>query len=120
MVVDDGAHALRVVDQLLRGSSGPVPGIELREPGAEDGPASLAIALGLDKWALIHTDENMVQHRSVGSSGDDLPSIDVEWEEPTLVPQNHFVDSAVAADAVAQWLVDRTLSDVVVWSAETY
>lgn len=96
-----------------------VPGLELRRTdAAEDDPASLSIAVSDGRWALIHTDSEMTQHRT----DSDVPgdgTRDVQWEELTALPVTWFVPKSEATAAVTEWIEDEALPDSVNWSDQT-
>lgn len=100
-----------VVDDKLGGARG----FSLSDPSTDDSSANLAIAVDSTRWALIHTDDALDQHRTVGDSDPDT-SIDVLFDEVTPIPRSWFITPASAEIAIAQWLTDRTLSLEIEWS----
>lgn len=99
--------------------SAAVPGLELRRTdAAEDDPASLSIAVSDGRWALVHTDSVMTQHRTESDVQGD-GTRDVQWEEVTPLPVTWFVPTSEAAAAVAEWIEAEALPDSVSWSDQT-
>ncbi|WP_109508815.1 Imm1 family immunity protein [Nocardioides speluncae] len=95
------------------------PGLELRRSDAtEDNPASLSIAVADGRWALVHTDSEMTQHRTdSGGTGDGTH--DVQWEEVTPLPSAWFVPLSEATAAVSEWIGSAVLPESVTWSDQT-
>jgi hypothetical protein len=116
-VTDVERVAAKAAEQ-YRGASA-VPGLELRRVGAtEEGPSSLSVAVSDGRWALVHTDSEMTQHRTESDVREDGIH-DVQWEEVTPLPVTWFVPMSEAAAAVTEWIDDEALPDSVNWSDQT-
>jgi hypothetical protein len=89
------------------------PGIELRRDASG---AGLSIAVTADGWALIHTDQDFVQHCTRGSSSDDDAALEVMWEESQSVPKSWFIAKQPALRGVARYIADGGLADEITWS----
>lgn len=114
---DDIVQVRSAIARAIDGEQGFARGFSLSEPGAADSPGSLAIAVGSIGWALIHTNDALDQHRTVGDS-DPGTSIDVLFDEVTSIPRSWFITPASADIAIMQWLTDRTLSPEVEWAGD--
>jgi hypothetical protein len=119
--VDSAADVERVAAEAAEHYRGTpaMAGLELRRIDAgDDDPASLSIAVSDDRWALVHTDSEMTQHRT----DSDVPgdgTRDVQWEEVTPLPVTWFVPMSEAAAAVTEWIEDEALPGSVTWSDQT-
>jgi hypothetical protein len=116
--VDSSAEVLAVAEPLLaryRAGGNSWPGLELRHN--EDGPG-LAIAASDRGWALIHTDDNLDQHRTAGNDPNAPDSVEIVWDEPTPIPASWFIPEALALAGVDQWLIDGGLASELVWSED--
>lgn len=117
VLVDGIAQVRSAIARVIGEEQGLARGFSLSEPGAEDSPVSLAIAVGSIGWALIHTDDALDQHRIVADSDSDSDlSIDVLFDEVTPIPCSWFIAPAFAHIAITQWLTDRTLSPEIEWA----
>lgn len=119
--IESAADVERVaaeVAQQYRGTP-TVPGLELRRSDAtSDDPASLSIAVADDRWALVHTDSEMTQHRTdSGVPGDGTH--EVQWEEATPIPFAWFVPMSEVAAAVTEWIEDDVLPPSIHWLDQT-
>ena len=115
--VNDAAQVHSAIANVVDDKLGVARGFSLSDPSAGDSPENLAIAVDSIGWALIHTDDALDQHRTVGDRDPDT-SIDVLFDEVTPIPRSWFIAPASADIAITQWLNDRTLSPEIEWSGD--